>query len=80
MHRKCPIILIFDASILYVPEDFLHSCTPGMRWWQIKSQTYEPVIFYKVRKFCQLLHGHSYWSQCMKGNWAHFGLPEIAFG
>lgn len=87
LHKRRPDHPDFDASTLYVPEDFLNSCTPGMRrWWQIKSQNFDLVIFYKVGKFYELYHmdaligvnelGLVY----MKGNWAHSGFPEIAFG
>ncbi|KAM4867573.1 DNA mismatch repair protein Msh6 isoform 3-T3 [Thomomys bottae] len=77
----------FDPSTLYVPEDFLNSCTPGMRkWWQIKSQNFDLVIFYKVGKFYELYHMDAVIGVnelglvFMKGSWAHSGFPEIAFG
>ncbi|XP_078413344.1 DNA mismatch repair protein Msh6 [Cetorhinus maximus] len=77
----------YDFSTLYVPDDFLYKCTPGMRrWWDLKSQMLDTVIFYKVGKFYELYHmdavtgvnelGLSF----MKGAWAHSGFPEIAFG
>ncbi|XP_072436706.1 DNA mismatch repair protein Msh6 [Chiloscyllium punctatum] len=77
----------YDPSTLYVPDDFLCRCTPGMRrWWELKSQMFDTVIFYKVGKFYELYHmdavtgvtelGLSF----MKGSWAHSGFPEIAFG
>ncbi|XP_069464515.1 DNA mismatch repair protein Msh6 isoform X2 [Ambystoma mexicanum] len=77
----------YDPCTLHVPEDFLGKCTPGMRkWWQLKSQNFDCVIFYKVGKFYELYHmdaviavnelGLSF----MKGSWAHSGFPEIAFG
>ncbi|ELK14719.1 DNA mismatch repair protein Msh6 [Pteropus alecto] len=87
MHRRRPDHPDFDASTLYVPEDFLNSCTPGMRkWWQIKSQNFDLVIFYKVGKFYELYHMDALVGVnelglvFMKGNWAHSGFPEIAFG
>ncbi|XP_066863742.1 DNA mismatch repair protein Msh6 isoform X2 [Kogia breviceps] len=86
-HRRRPDHPDFDASTLYVPEDFLNSCTPGMRkWWQIKSQNFDLVIFYKVGKFYELYHMDALIGVSelglvfMKGNWAHSGFPEIAFG
>ncbi|XP_029087380.1 DNA mismatch repair protein Msh6 isoform X3 [Monodon monoceros] len=86
-HRRRPDHPDFDASTLYVPEDFLNSCTPGMRkWWQIKSQNFDLVIFYKVGKFYELYHMDALTGVSelglvfMKGNWAHSGFPEIAFG
>ncbi|XP_066863743.1 DNA mismatch repair protein Msh6 isoform X3 [Kogia breviceps] len=57
-HRRRPDHPDFDASTLYVPEDFLNSCTPGMRkWWQIKSQNFDLVIFYKEG----LIPGSQFW-------------------
>ncbi|XP_008252658.1 DNA mismatch repair protein Msh6 isoform X2 [Oryctolagus cuniculus] len=86
-HRRRPDHPDFDASTLHVPEDFLNSCTPGMRkWWQIKSQNFDLVIFYKVGKFYELYHMDALIGVSelglvfMKGNWAHSGFPEIAFG
>ncbi|KAM5293104.1 DNA mismatch repair protein Msh6 isoform 3-T3 [Ctenodactylus gundi] len=86
-HRRRPDHPDFDASTLYVPEDFLNSCTPGMRkWWQIKAQNFDLVIFYKVGKFYELYHMDAVIGVSelglifMKGNWAHSGFPEIAFG
>ncbi|XP_006880966.1 PREDICTED: DNA mismatch repair protein Msh6 isoform X2 [Elephantulus edwardii] len=85
--RRRPDHPDFDGSTLYVPEDFLNSCTPGMRkWWQIKSQHFDLVIFYKVGKFYELYHMDALIGVSelglvfMKGNWAHSGFPEIAFG
>ncbi|XP_048208929.1 DNA mismatch repair protein Msh6 isoform X2 [Perognathus longimembris pacificus] len=85
--RRWPDHPDFDASTLYVPEDFLNSCTPGMRkWWEIKSQNFDLVIFYKVGKFYELYHMDAVIGVndlglvFMKGSWAHSGFPEIAFG
>ncbi|XP_004590719.2 DNA mismatch repair protein Msh6 isoform X1 [Ochotona princeps] len=86
-YRRRPDHPDFDASTLHVPEDFLNSCTPGMRkWWQIKAQNFDLVIFYKVGKFYELYHMDALIGVnelglvFMKGNWAHSGFPEIAFG
>ncbi|KAL1783825.1 DNA mismatch repair protein Msh6 [Sigmodon hispidus] len=86
-HRKRPDHPDFNPNTLYVPEDFLNTCTPGMRkWWQIKSQNFDLVIFYKVGKFYELYHMDAVIGVnelglvFMKGNWAHSGFPEIAFG
>ncbi|KAM4772473.1 DNA mismatch repair protein Msh6 isoform 1-T1 [Rhinophrynus dorsalis] len=77
----------YDPSTLYVPDDFLNKCTPGMRkWWQLKSQNFDSVIFYKVGKFYELYHMDAVIGvnelglTFMKGTWAHSGFPEIAFG
>ncbi|XP_071996415.1 DNA mismatch repair protein Msh6 [Engystomops pustulosus] len=77
----------YDPGTLYVPDDFLNKCTPGMRkWWQLKSQHFDTVIFYKVGKFYELYHMDAVIGvnelglMFMKGTWAHSGFPEIAFG
>ncbi|KAM9564729.1 DNA mismatch repair protein Msh6 isoform 1-T1 [Guaruba guarouba] len=77
----------YDPCTLYVPEDYLNKCTPGMRrWWQLKSQNFDAVIFYKVGKFYELYHMDAVTGVnelgliFMKGTWAHSGFPEIAFG
>nr|XP_023676866.1 DNA mismatch repair protein Msh6 [Paramormyrops kingsleyae] len=76
----------YDPTTLYVPEDFLNKCTPGMRrWWQLKSQMFDTVIFYKVGKFYELYHMDAVTAvnelgiTFMKGTWAHSGFPEIGF-
>lgn len=77
----------YDPTTLYVPDDFLNRNTPGMRrWWQLKADMFDTVIFYKVGKFYELYHmdavigvnelGFTF----MKGSWAHSGFPEIGFG
>ncbi|XP_068009766.1 DNA mismatch repair protein Msh6 isoform X2 [Melanerpes formicivorus] len=77
----------YDPRTLYVPEDYLNRCTPGMRrWWQLKSQNFDAVIFYKVGKFYELYHMDAVTGVnelgliFMKGTWAHSGFPETAFG
>ncbi|XP_062256703.1 DNA mismatch repair protein Msh6 isoform X2 [Platichthys flesus] len=77
----------YDPTTLYVPEDFLNRTSPGMRrWWQIKSEMFDTVIFYKVGKFYELYHVDAVIGvnelglTFMKGNWAHSGFPEIGFG
>ncbi|KAM4043087.1 DNA mismatch repair protein Msh6 isoform 2-T2 [Anomaloglossus baeobatrachus] len=77
----------YDPGTLLVPDDFLNKCTPGMRkWWQLKSQHFDTVIFYKVGKFYELYHMDAVIGvnelglTFMKGSWAHSGFPEIAFG
>ncbi|XP_001382177.3 DNA mismatch repair protein Msh6 [Monodelphis domestica] len=85
--RRRPDHSDYDPNTVHVPEDFLNTCTPGMRrWWQIKSQNFDLVIFYKVGKFYELYHMDAVIGVnelglvFMKGNWAHSGFPEIAFG
>ncbi|GAA6213920.1 DNA mismatch repair protein Msh6 [Lates japonicus] len=76
----------YDTTTLYVPEDFLNRNTPGMRrWWQLKSEMFDTVIFYKVGKFYELYHMDAVTGvnelglTFMKGTWAHSGFPEIGF-
>lgn len=77
----------YDERTLYVPEDFLNKQTPAMRqWWILKSKHFDSVLFFKVGKFYELYHmdavigvnhlGFSY----MKGEFAHSGFPESAYG
>ncbi|KAF5900360.1 DNA mismatch repair protein Msh6, partial [Clarias magur] len=77
----------YDPTTLYVPDDFLNKVTPGMRrWWQLKSEMFDTVIFYKVGKFYELYHMDAVIGvnelglTFMKGTWAHSGFPEIGFG
>ncbi|KAJ8412634.1 hypothetical protein AAFF_G00115850 [Aldrovandia affinis] len=76
----------YDHTTLYVPEDFLNKTTPGMRrWWQLKSEMLDTVLFYKVGKFYELYHMDAVVGVSelgltfMKGTWAHSGFPEIGF-
>ncbi|XP_062318877.1 DNA mismatch repair protein Msh6 [Osmerus eperlanus] len=77
----------YDPTTLYVPEDFLNRTTPGMRrWWQLKAEMFDAVLFYKVGKFYELYHMDAVIGvnelnlTFMKGSWAHSGFPEIGFG
>ncbi|CAH0731815.1 unnamed protein product, partial [Brenthis ino] len=76
----------YDPTTLYVPPDFMKKQTPGHKqWWEIKSQHFDCVLFFKVGKFYELYHmdasvgvnelGFSY----MKGDFAHSGFPESAY-
>ncbi|KAF5272004.1 hypothetical protein FQR65_LT04985 [Abscondita terminalis] len=77
----------YDEKTLHVPEEFLNKQTPAMRqWWVLKSRHYDTVLFFKVGKFYEFYHmdavvgvnnlGFSY----MKGDFAHSGFPESAYG
>ncbi|XP_029925874.1 DNA mismatch repair protein Msh6 isoform X2 [Myripristis murdjan] len=77
----------YDPTTLYVPDDFINKSTPGMRrWWQLKSEMFDTVLFYKVGKFYELYHMDAVIGvnelglTFMKGTWAHSGFPEIGFG
>lgn len=55
------------------------------QWWEIKSEYYDTVLFFKVGKFYELYHmdadvgvaelGFSY----MRGEFAHSGFPEQSY-
>ncbi|KAF8791514.1 DNA mismatch repair protein Msh6 like protein [Argiope bruennichi] len=77
----------YDPTTLHVPEEFMKKITPAMRqWWNFKADHFDAVLFFKVGKFYELYHmdavigvkelGLVY----MKGDFAHSGFPEIAFG
>lgn len=86
-NRNRPSDENYDPKTLYVPEDYLDTLTPAMRqWWNLKSKHMDSIIFFKVGKFYELYHmdatvgvnhlGFSY----MKGDFAHSGFPETAYG
>ncbi|XP_050100322.1 probable DNA mismatch repair protein Msh6 [Anopheles aquasalis] len=86
IHGNRPGSEKYDGRTLFVPESFLNTLTPAMRqWWEIKSQHYDCVLFFKVGKFYELYHmdaevgvselGFSF----MKGEFAHSGFPETAY-
>ncbi|GAB1597711.1 DNA mismatch repair protein Msh6-like [Argonauta hians] len=77
----------YDCRTMYVPESFKSRVTPAMRqWWDLKSKHFDTILFFKVGKFYELFHmdavigvtelGLIY----MKGDYAHSGFPEIAYG
>lgn len=77
----------FNPRTLLVPREYLSTLTPGLRqWWDIKMDNFDTVLFMKVGKFYELYHmdavtgvqelGLSF----MKGDFAHSGFPEVAFG
>ncbi|KAL7639850.1 UNVERIFIED_CONTAM: hypothetical protein RMT77_009263 [Armadillidium vulgare] len=77
----------YNPRTLYVPEDFLNKQTPAMRqWWDLKSDHYDTVLFFKMGKFYELFHMDAILSiqelglLMMKGDHAHTGFPEIAYG
>lgn len=76
----------YDPTTLHVPEAFLKDLTPAMRqWWELKSDHFDSVLFFKVGKFYELYHmdadigvrelGFTY----MRGEFAHSGFPEQSF-
>lgn len=76
----------YDPTTLYVPDSYLKELTPGTRqWWELKSNNFDSVLFFKVGKFYELYHmdadigvkelGFTY----MRGDFAHSGFPEQSF-
>lgn len=47
----------YNPRTLYVPEAFMKQLTPAMyQWWQLKSDHFDCVLFFKVGKFYELYH------------------------
>ncbi|KAH0951034.1 hypothetical protein HN011_010133 [Eciton burchellii] len=87
IHKRTPKNPDYDPKTLYVPIDFLNNQTPAMRqWWELKSNRFDCVLFFKVGKFYELYHmdaviGVSELSLTyMRGEFAHSGFPEIGYG
>lgn len=77
----------YDRRTLYVPQDFRNQCSPAMRqWWDLKSEHFDCVLFFKVGKFYELYHMDAVLGvnelslSLMRGEFAHSGFPEIAYG
>ena len=77
----------YDPKTLYVPDSFMQNQTPGQRqWWQLKSQYFDVVLFFKMGKFYELFHMDADVGVAelniiyMKGDVAHAGFPEVAYG
>lgn len=77
----------YDPKTLYVPEKFINSVTPAMRqWWEMKSRHFNVILFFKVGKFYEFYHMDAVIGVTelnlvfMKGDHAHAGFPEIAYG
>ncbi|XP_034233656.1 DNA mismatch repair protein Msh6-like [Thrips palmi] len=77
----------YNPRTLSVPEDFKKNLTPAMRqWWEMKSKHYDCVLFFKVGKFYELYHMDAVIGctelelSYMKGDFAHSGFPEKAYG
>uniref|UniRef100_A0A915KC30 DNA mismatch repair proteins mutS family domain-containing protein n=1 Tax=Romanomermis culicivorax TaxID=13658 RepID=A0A915KC30_ROMCU len=77
----------YDARTLYIPESFLKSQSPGLKqWWNLKSKHYDTILLFKVGKFYELYHMDAIVAvkelnlSFMRGEYAHCGFPEIAYG
>lgn len=77
----------FCSHTLSIPMSFKEKQTPAMRqWWDMKSQHFDVVLFFKVGKFYELYHMDAVIGVeelglvFMKGEFAHSGFPEISYG
>ncbi|XP_055328606.1 LOW QUALITY PROTEIN: DNA mismatch repair protein Msh6-like [Paramacrobiotus metropolitanus] len=69
---------------LSIPPNFLaKDCTPGLRhWWEIKSDNFDCVLFFKMGKFYEMWHMdadvgvNELQLTYMRGDHAHCGFPE----
>jgi DNA mismatch repair protein MSH6 len=56
------------------------------QWWEIKSENFDTILFFKVGKFYELYHMDAVIGVrelnlvFMRGDFAHAGFPEVAFG
>eukprot|EP00516_Mucochytrium_quahogii_P001051 CAMPEP_0203752334 /NCGR_PEP_ID=MMETSP0098-20131031/6265_1 /ASSEMBLY_ACC=CAM_ASM_000208 /TAXON_ID=96639 /ORGANISM=" , Strain NY0313808BC1" /LENGTH=1243 /DNA_ID=CAMNT_0050642437 /DNA_START=330 /DNA_END=4058 /DNA_ORIENTATION=+ len=71
----------------HAPDGKPRKITPAMRiWWEFKSQVFDTVLFFKVGKFYELYHMDADVAvkhtsmMYMKGDIAHSGFPEKAYG
>ncbi|XP_021924020.1 DNA mismatch repair protein Msh6 isoform X2 [Zootermopsis nevadensis] len=85
--RRTPADPDYDPKTLFVPEEFKRNLTPALRqWWEMKSQHFDCILFFKLGKFYELYHMDAVTGvnelglQYMKGDNAHSGFPEIAYG
>lgn len=76
----------YNPRTVHVPQDFLMKQTPGQKqWWELKSQYYDVVLFFKMGKFYELFHMDADVGVkelnliYMKGDVAHAGFPEVAY-
>ena len=77
----------YDARSVFVPESHLNTQTPGQRqWWELKSDNFDTVLFFKMGKFYELFHMDAVLGVEKLGlvymkskEIAHVGFPEIGF-
>ncbi|RZF36981.1 hypothetical protein LSTR_LSTR004669 [Laodelphax striatellus] len=77
----------YDPRTLYIPDEFKKTLTPAHKqWWDMKATHFDCVLFFKVGKFYELFHMDAVIGvnelnlTYMKGDFAHSGFPEIAYG
>jgi len=76
----------YNPRTVHVPQDFLLKQTPGQKqWWELKSQYYDVILFFKMGKFYELFHMDADVGVTelnlvyMRGEVAHAGFPEVAY-
>ena len=77
----------YDVRSVFVPESHLNTQTPGQRqWWELKSDNFDTVLFFKMGKFYELFHMDAVLGVEKLGlvymkskEIAHVGFPEIGF-
>lgn len=87
MNKRPPSHPEYDSRTLHVPDSFKKTLTPALRqWWEMKSKHFDTILFFKVGKFYELYHMDAVIGVnelnlvYMKGDFAHSGFPEIAYG
>ena len=85
-HGRRPSHPDYDPKTLFVPENFLQRQSPALKqWWNLKSQNFDTLLFFKMGKFYELYHMDAVIAveelklSYMRGEFAHAGFPEIAF-
>ena len=75
---------LYDPTTLYVPPDEKKKLTPTMKqFWEIKSDNFDKVLFFKLGKFYELFYedayiGNKYLDLNWMGRKMHVGFPEKA--
>ena len=85
-HGRRPDHPEYDATTLYVPTAFMKQSTPCMRqYWELKTDNYEKIIFFKLGKFYEIFFQDAIICQKLLDlNWMggakklHVGFPEKA--
>ena len=85
--RRRPDDPDYNPRTLHVPESFLNNQTPAQRqWWVLKADYFDVILFFKMGKFYELFHMDADVAVAelnivyMKGEVAHAGFPEVAYG
>ena len=74
----------YDPTTLHIPPEEKKKMTPTMKqFWEIKSENFDKVIFFKLGKFYELFYedayiGNKYLDLNWMGRKMHVGFPEKA--